>query len=201
MNILPLPLGPHLRQLILHILPLPPQKPRPQRHRQPANPLQHRHQLERARLPHLLIRRPLPDRDLELLGHHIHEPGLLHHRLEFLARGQQRHAAGLLHRFLLVAAPGRDGAVRRQGAVVGARVHGDFLAFEVTAGAQVLEGLGEEEGPVAQGAVQDARVHVVEVVEGKGPGLFEVVDLVFDVGGGEAGLDGGQVDAVDLGVC
>lgn len=36
------------------------------------------------------------------------------------------------------------------------------------------------------------------MVRGKGPGLFEVVDLVFYVGGRPAGLDGGEIDAVDL---
>lgn len=88
--------------------------------------------------------------------------------------------------------------MRRQGAVVGARVHGDLLALDVAAGAQVGEGLREEGGPVAHGAVEDARVHVVEVVVREGPRLLDVIDLVFDVGGGEARLDGREVDAVDL---
>lgn len=63
----------------------------------------------------------------------------------------------------------------------------------------MAEGLGEEQGPVAEGAEHDAGVDEGEVVRGEGPGGFEIVDLVADVGGGPAGLDGGEVDAVDCG--
>lgn len=62
----------------------------------------------------------------------------------------------------------------------------------------MLDALGEEVGPVTEAAEHDACVDEVEMGGGIGPGLFDVVDLVFDVRGRPAGLDGGKIDAVDL---
>ena len=64
----------------------------------------------------------------------------------------------------------------------------------------MLEALGEEKRPVAETAEHDASVDEVEVVGGKGPGLFDIVDLVFDIWGRPTGLDRGEVDAIDLGL-
>lgn len=62
----------------------------------------------------------------------------------------------------------------------------------------MFEALGEELWPVPQAAEHDPCVDEVEVGGGEGPGLFNVVNLVFDVRGGPAGLDGREIYAIDL---
>lgn len=72
------------------------------------------------------------------------------------------------------------------------------MAFDVSARTETFEALGEEHWPIADGTEHYAGVDEVEVVWGKRPWLLEVIDLVFDVGGRPAGLDGREVNAVDL---
>ena len=133
MHLPALPLLPHLRQENLNLLRAPPQHPRPQRQRQPLQPFQQRHKLKRPRLPELRVRRPRPDRFLELPHLHIDEARGADFAGEVVVRLPQR-VADLLHPDLAVLAPFADVAVARDGVVVGVDFEVHFLGFEPCAG-------------------------------------------------------------------
>ena len=101
--------------------------------------LQHRHQLEAARLLHLRIRRPGANRELEISDRDVLEPGILHLFLQYSTAHDERHAQDVRGGFLVLA-PLADVAVAREGLVVGAGVDGDFLGFDPAAGFAVSVG-------------------------------------------------------------
>lgn len=70
----------------------------------------------------------------------------------------------------------------RQSAVVAARREANVLALNPAAGGEALVALCKEAGPVDDGADEHAGKDEVEGV-GKGPFVFEVVDLEAEVGG------------------